>query len=225
MKLSFYNITFETIKFNIICQIDIKSPPPVLPLIELLCEIVVDPFKPVHNQQFTFIIIVEKQMRWMITPYKPVSIPWIPTTLACLRGLWHESYFVKQRFQRRRSLELLPGCRLHRDFSLHLGLMKIRLDWMYSDVCLWTLGWRRASRIAVSLGVVQSITHLHHHGLRHSNHHRHHHGLQHCDHRLVADLASLSANLDLSLSSRLLSLWILASSLSNQAKVPTWIGC
>ena len=25
--------------------------------------LVVDPFKPVHNQQFTFIIIVEKQMR------------------------------------------------------------------------------------------------------------------------------------------------------------------
>ena len=56
----FYNVTFEIIN---LCQIDIKSPPPVLPLIELLCEIVIDPFKPVHNQQFTFIIIVEKQTR------------------------------------------------------------------------------------------------------------------------------------------------------------------
>ena len=62
MKLSFYNITFESIKFNIICQIDIKFTPPVLPLIELLCEIVVDPFKPVHNQEVIFIIIVEKKM-------------------------------------------------------------------------------------------------------------------------------------------------------------------
>ena len=59
MKLSLINITFETIK---LCQIDIKSTPPVLPLIELLCEIVVDPFKPVHNQKVTFIIIVEKKM-------------------------------------------------------------------------------------------------------------------------------------------------------------------
>ena len=80
---------------------------------------------------------------------------------------------------------------------------------VFTVISLCTLGWRRASRIAVSLGVVQSITHRHHHGLQHSNH------------RLVPDLASLSANLDLSLSSRLLSLWILASSLSNQAKVPT----
>ena len=55
----FYNVTFEIIN---LCQIDIKSPPPVLPLIELLCEIVVDPFKPAHNQEGNFIIIVEKKM-------------------------------------------------------------------------------------------------------------------------------------------------------------------
>ena len=60
MKLSLINITFETIK---LCQIDIKSTPPVLPLIELLCEVVVNPFEPEHNQQVTFIIIVEKSMR------------------------------------------------------------------------------------------------------------------------------------------------------------------
>ena len=55
----FYNVTFEIIN---LCQIDIKSPPPVLPLIELLCEIVVDPFKPVQNQhQVTFITLLRKR--------------------------------------------------------------------------------------------------------------------------------------------------------------------
>ena len=44
-------------------KLEIKSLPPVLPLIELLCEIVVDPFKPAHNQEVIFIIIVEKKMR------------------------------------------------------------------------------------------------------------------------------------------------------------------
>ena len=59
LSSNFYNFIFEIIN---LCQIDIKSPPPVLPLIELLCEIVVDPFKPVHNQEVIFIIIVEKKM-------------------------------------------------------------------------------------------------------------------------------------------------------------------